>query len=167
MILGLWCISRLTQLQQQIVQTYTVLADSLSDSIETPAASAQEIAAAAAIHSSDMLPIIHERKKPVKKKEPPKPVEKPVVIEDDSRPLTLAEQETLTETINELPPEHLHGVIQIIRDATPLTGEEDEIDLEIEELDTSTQRKLLRHVSKVRYLFRGWLIVASSIVWLT
>jgi len=39
-------------------------------------------------------------------------------------------------------------VIQIIREAAKLTGEEDEIDLEIDQLDTSTQRKLLRYVTK-------------------
>jgi Bromodomain extra-terminal - transcription regulation len=69
---------------------------------------------------------------------------------DDSRPLTLDEQELLTETINDLPPEHLGGVIQIIREAAPVGADEDEIDLEIDQLDTKTQRKLLRHVLKVR-----------------
>jgi hypothetical protein len=68
---------------------------------------------------------------------------------DDSTPLTLEEQELLTETINELPPEHLGGVIQIIREAAPVGADEEEIDLEIDQLDTRTQRKLLRHVMKV------------------
>ena len=147
----------MTQLQQQIVQTYTVLADTMSDTIESgPASSAYEIAAAAAIPSVDMLPPhVQDKKKPTKrgKTEVSRPVEKPALVEDDSRPLTLHEQELLTETINDLPAEHLHGVIQIIREAAKLTGEEDEIDLEIDQLDTGTQRKLLRHVSKVRLYF--------------
>jgi hypothetical protein len=54
----------------------------------------------------------------------------------------------LTETINEMDQEHLGGVIQIIREAAPVGADEDEIDLEIDQLDTKTQRKLFRHVSK-------------------
>mmetsp|Transcript_102719 Transcript_102719/g.153977 ORF Transcript_102719/g.153977 Transcript_102719/m.153977 type:complete len:1323 (+) Transcript_102719:42-4010(+) len=136
------------QLQQQVVQTYTVLADTLSDEIDDTITTAQDLTSSLAVPSADLLPPVAaaEKKKPVKKKEPPKAVEKPV--EEDSRPLTLQEQELLTETINDLPADHLHGVIQIIRDAAGLTGEEDEIDLEIDQLDAVTQRKLLRHVSK-------------------
>jgi len=79
----------------------------------------------------------------------PEPVaEDPAPVVDENRPLTLEEQEQLTETINYLPPEHLGGVIQIIREAAPVGADEDEIDLEIDQLDTKTQRKLLRHVSK-------------------
>jgi hypothetical protein len=139
------------QLQQQVVQTYTVLADTLSDEIDETAMTAYELTAALSSPSTDVLPVAAaEKKKPAKKKELPKVVEKPV--EEDSRPLTLQDQELLTETINDLPADHLHGVIQIIRDAAGLTGEEDEIDLEIDQLDAVTQRTLLRHVSKVRLL---------------
>ena len=70
---------------------------------------------------------------------------------DETKPLTLQEQETLTETINNMPADHIPGVIQIIRESASLNGDEDEIDLEIDQLDTVTQRKLLRHVSKVSY----------------
>jgi len=134
----------MTQLQQQIVQTYTVLAETMSDEIESGSASSiREISSA-----SMLPPLVHEKKAVKRKADALKPVERPSIVEDDSRPLTLQEQETLTETINDLPAEHLHGVIQIIREAAKLTGEEDEIDLEIDQLDTATQRKLLRHVSK-------------------
>ena len=40
----------------------------------------------------------------------------------DSRPLSL-------ETVNDLPKDHLYGVIEIIQDAVGLGGEEDKIDL--------------------------------------
>ena len=78
-------------------------------------------------------------------------------------PLTLQEQELLTDTIPLLAPDNLHGVIQIIRDAAKLTGEEDEIDLEIDQLDTQTQRKLLRYVTKVRMSnILNFLLLSSS-----
>ena len=149
----------MTQLQSQIVQTYTVLADTMSDDIESgPSASAHEITAAAAIATDAYMPPPEKKRAPKRKADLPKIIEKPAPAEDDSRPLTLQEQELLTETINDLPPEHLHGVIQIIREAAKLTGEEDEIDLEIDQLDTVTQRKLLKHVSKVRLVFhREWI----------
>jgi len=69
--------------------------------------------------------------------------------DDDDVPLTLQEQEWMTETIITLAPTHLYGVIQLIREgAKNLSGDEDEIDLEIDQLDTATQRKLLRYVTK-------------------
>jgi hypothetical protein len=61
-------------------------------------------------------------------------VEEPPQVVDESAPLTLDEQELLTETTNELPPENLGGVIQIIREAAPVGADEDEIDLEIDQL---------------------------------
>jgi hypothetical protein len=75
------------------------------------------------------------------------PVPAPVVEEE--QPLTLKEQEVLTETINRISPDKLSGVIQIIRESTTLSGNEEEIDLEIDQLDTATQRKLQRFVMKV------------------
>jgi len=62
--------------------------------------------------------------------------------------LTLKEQEILTETINRISSDKLPGVIQIIRESTKLSGDEEEIDLEIDQLDTATQRKLQRFVMK-------------------
>ncbi|CAJ1938218.1 unnamed protein product [Cylindrotheca closterium] len=127
-------------LQKQVVQTYTVLANSMSDEPEI-VANTYEIPSAPVV-DFEMPPA---PKKTTKKKQEPK-IEKPP--EEDLRPLTLAEQELLTETINDLPTDNLNGVIQIIREAAKLSGDEDEIDLEIDQLDTATQRKLLRHVSK-------------------
>eukprot|EP00934_Nitzschia_sp_Nitz4_P004415 Nitzschia sp. Nitz4//scaffold9_size221794//189005//193052//NITZ4_001378-RA/size221794-snap-gene-0.194-mRNA-1//-1//CDS//3329561097//4405//frame0 len=139
----------ITQLQQQMVQTHTALAELSSDEPGSGAVQPTPEAAtsAAAVVPEPVAVAAPDRKKPKKKPEP-KPVEKPAVVEVDSRPLTLKEQELLTETINDLPHEHLHGVIQIIREAAKISGEEEEIDLEIDQLDAVTQRKLLRHVSK-------------------
>jgi hypothetical protein len=144
--------SMVLKMQQQLVQTYTLLAELSSD--EVMESSAQFDGSDMGNSSADNLSP-PDKKKPKKKPEPPKPVEKPpVLVEDDNAPLTLQEQELLTETINELPGDHLHGVLQIIREAAKLTGDEEEIDLEIDQLDTSTQRKLLRYVSKVRSQMR-------------
>ena len=57
--------------------------------------------------------------------------------------------------------QHLHGVIQVIREAAiKLTGKEDEIDLQIDQLDTATQRKLpLRSISKVSQFKRSWIFL--------
>mmetsp|Transcript_3187 Transcript_3187/g.8801 ORF Transcript_3187/g.8801 Transcript_3187/m.8801 type:complete len:1350 (+) Transcript_3187:236-4285(+) len=146
------------KLQHQVVQTYTVVAELSSDDPGSGAIGRNlhdgVDSSAAASSTTKSSSASANKKKPKKKPEPPKPAEKkkpqpePVATEDDSTPLTLQEQEFLTETIPELPQDNLHGVIQIIREATKLTGEEDEIDLEIEELDTLTQRKLLRYVTK-------------------
>jgi hypothetical protein len=143
------------QLQQQVVETHTALAELSSDELGSGAIPfADEIDSSTAMPSDDFLPppVVPEKKKPKRKAEA-KPVDKPAVLEEDTIPLTLQEQELLTETINDLPADHLHGVIQIIREAAKLTGEEDEIDLEIDQLDTATQRKLLKHVSKVRFSY--------------
>jgi Bromodomain extra-terminal - transcription regulation len=157
-------------LQKQIIQTHTALAE-LSPGDETDNAT---VPTGATTPSFDMYASLSgpesglasapapERKKPKKKVEPakkatspetsPPPVaEQPSVVYDDTKPLTLQEQETLTETINNMPADHIPGVIQIIRESASLNGDEDEIDLEIDQLDTVTQRKLLRHVSKVRH----------------
>jgi len=67
---------------------------------------------------------------------------------EEEKKLTLKEQEILTETINRISSDKLPGVIQIIRESTKLSGDEEEIDLEIDQLDTATQRKLQRFVMK-------------------
>ena len=90
--------------------------------------------------------------------------------DDDTIPLTLEEQEFLTEAIPKLAPDRLCGFIQMLRDAAKLTGDDEEIDmdfdqldtstfkltgddeeidLDFDQLDTSTQRKLLRYVTKL------------------
>jgi len=143
------------QLSRQLVETHTAVAELSSGDIEAPgpvgssslprsASTARSTQGAA----SSVTSAASDRKKPVKRKSEAITPE-PVVIVDESAPLSLEEQELLTETINELPPEHLGGIIQIIREAAPVGADEDEIDLEIDQLDTKTQRKLLRHVSKV------------------
>ena len=143
------------KLQHQVVQTYTALAELSSDE---PTSGGRSSVRSSGLGGYDLLASTGStapasKKKTKKKAEAPKPKkqqQQPIIPEDDSIPLTLQEQEFLTETIPELPPDNLHGVIQIIREAAKLTGEEDEIDLEIDQLDTSTQRKLLRYVTKVR-----------------
>jgi hypothetical protein len=154
-------LNHIQHLQQHMVKTYTALAD-LSPGDETdsirpaPAQTSSSYAAPAQIAPTPAP--APEKKKPVKRKAEVFMEEESMPVEDDYSPLTLDEQELLTETINELPPEHLGGVIQIIREAAPVGADEDEIDLEIDQLSAVTQRKLLRHVSKVRLLFGNRLL---------
>merc|ERR1719162_621891 len=153
------------KLQHQVVQTYTALAELSSDEPESGDRSSVRnsglggydlLASTGAATSHTQGGASAGKKKAKKKAETPKPSaaekkkqqQQPIIPEDDDVPLTLQEQEFLTDTIPELPPDNLHGVIQIIREAAQLTGEEDEIDLEIDQLDTITQRKLLRYVTK-------------------
>ena len=147
-------------LQKQIVQTHTALAElSPGDEIDTVAtlptttSAIDSFAAPEAVSAPAPAPAQKKAKKkaaePAPKKQPVA-VEEPEIVFDETKPLTLQEQETLTETINNMPPDHIPGVIQIIRESASLAGDEDEIDLEIDQLDTVTQRRLLRHVSKVR-----------------
>ena len=176
------------KLQHQVVQTYTALAELSSDEPASGGRGRSGLAGYDALASTGTTTSNAKsgasgaKKKTKKKAETTKPsaAEKkkqqqlqPVIQEDDSSPLTLQEQEFLTETIPALPPDNLHGVIQIIREAAKLTGEEDEIDLEIDQLDTSTQRKLLKYVSKVSkenfitpYVDRHISILISSIQFL-
>lgn len=137
------------QMQHQMVQTHSLLAslfpgdDSALPGINTSA----NIAPLA----MDVIPASApaERKKPAPKRKSEALRTEPVLIPDDSTPLTIEEQTLLTETINELDQEHLGGVIQIIREGLPGGADEEEIDLEIDQLDIKTQRKLLRHVTQV------------------
>lgn len=168
-------LTMIEQLQKQIVQTHTALAELCpgdeNDATGPPVPANVSVppmnaSAPTAVQSSASL---EAKKKPIKRKTPEPPAEPPAPPIDDNRPLTLAEQELLTETINELPPEHLGGVIQIIREAAPVGADEDEIDLEIDQLDARTQRKLLNHVSKVSLILvydcsRGlWKLVSLNI----
>lgn len=139
------------QLQGQVVQTYTLLANLSPDSLPEEATPAP-----APLEPMHVLPEVivpppapaPEKRKTSKKSTAA--AEKAAIEED--KPLTLQEQEVLTETINNLPGDKLPGVIQIIRESAQLGGDEDEIDLEIDQLDTATQRKLQRYVNKVRNL---------------
>ncbi|CAB9521708.1 Bromodomain-containing protein 2 [Seminavis robusta] len=155
-------------LQKQIVQTHNAVAE-LSPGDETDNAAPTEGIAAPAFDAVASLVgpapaaakgSAPERKKPKKKaaepvkkapapapSPPPPPAPAPAPVYEEAKPLTLQEQETLTETINNMSGDHISGVIQIIRESM-MIGDEDEIDLEIDQLDAVTQRKLLRHVSK-------------------
>jgi hypothetical protein len=139
-------------MQDQMAKTHTLLAQLSPDEVEVlPTPDAPVLSAAA------MAPVAHvprpapvpasERKRPAKRKADS--MDEAYVLPSESMSLTREEQELLTETINELPSEYLGGVIQIIREAAPVGADEDEIDLDIDQLSPSTQRKLLRHVSKV------------------
>jgi hypothetical protein len=144
-------VSLIQQMQDQLVRTHTALAELSPGETEEekkPSGPAPPPKATSSTTPKSVAPApaTKKPKKPVERKEPV--VEE--MVEDDSAPLTLEEQELLTETINDLPHEHLGGVIQIIREAAPVGADEDEIDLEIDQLDHKTQRKLLRHVMKVR-----------------
>lgn len=153
------------KLQHQVVETFTALSELSSDepksgglnTVQSSGLGGYDLLASTGVNTSQTKGGASASKKKAKKKaEAPKPTasekkkqqQQPIIPDDDDVPLTLQEQEFLTETIPDLPPDNLHGVIQIIREAAKLTGEEDEIDLEIDQLDTPTQRKLLRYVTK-------------------
>lgn len=144
------------QMQNQMVKTHRLLALLSPDEVEVQPTSVPEVALSTVPAVAATAPAPAPRPAPTpapepKKKAAPKRkaevLEEPIVTPD--LPLTREEQELLTETINDLPAEHLGGVIQIIREAAPVGADEDEIDLDIDQLSPSTQRKLLRHVSKV------------------
>ena len=145
------------QMQHQLVHTHTLLASLFPGDEDNGAVLTQPAPVVPQPSALTQAPVIErapapapaEKKKPPKRKSEALKEQPPVV--SDSTPLTIEEQTLLTETINDLDPEHLGGVIQIIREAAPVGADEDEIDLEIDLLDHKTQRKLLRHVSKVRF----------------
>merc|ERR1712087_816125 len=85
-----------------------------------------------------------KKKKPKKEPEPsppPSPKEvppEPPVVEE----LSYEEKEELSESINLLPDRLLPAVMQTIREADLIDDDDEEIDLDIDQLDTKTQRKL-------------------------
>jgi hypothetical protein len=143
------------KLQGQVVQALTMIAN-LSSSRETDDAASISMSAVSDGDSVFVPPpeVISSSRPDAKKKsgfkKKSEPAAKAPVFMEENTPLSLKEQEVLTETINLLPSERLPGVIQIIRESTHLNGDEDEIDLEIDQLDTATQRKLQRYVLQVR-----------------
>lgn len=143
-------IQMVQQMQRQLVLTHTALADLSSDE---PLDDVTEVHSGAQptqqVLTTTKLPTVPIEKKKVLKRKSEADEFSTSVNVDDSTPLSLEEQELLTDTINDLPQEHLGGVIQIIREAAPVGADEDEIDLEIDQLDHRTQRKLLRHIQKV------------------
>jgi hypothetical protein len=153
------------QLQKQIVETHNAVADLCPGDENDMLVDTTVFASSSSIGGIAMAPV-PEKKKAVKRKSMTLAPEHALVVEDYS-PLSLEEQELLTETINELPPEHLGGVIQIIREAAPVGADEDEIDLEIDQLDNATQRKLLKHVMKVSSNYKrivfGWQLLKDFV----
>ena len=143
------------QLQGQIVQTHTLLAN-LSSSKEPDDAASVATSLMSDGDSAFVPPPEVISSRPVsgkgKSKKTADAGAKAAFAAEENKPLTLKEQEALTETINLLPEERLPGVIQIIRESLPLGTDEEEIDLEIDQLDTATQRKLQRYVLQVRFL---------------
>ncbi|KAL9180340.1 hypothetical protein ACHAXT_008310 [Thalassiosira profunda] len=84
------------------------------------------------------------KKKKAKRESPvykPTPPPTPDAVED-LQPLSFEEQEALSEAINLLPEHLLPGAMQIIRESDLVNDDDDEIDLDIDQLDTRTQRKL-------------------------
>jgi hypothetical protein len=69
---------------------------------------------------------------------------------ENLEPLTMDEQVALSEGINNLPDYLLPGAMQIIREADTVNDDDDEIDLDLDMLDITTQRKLQRYINEVR-----------------
>ncbi len=93
---------------------------------------------------------------PVPTPAPPIPTPDPSPLEDE--PLTHEEQEELTSAINEMAEDNdkIMKVIDIIKkskQSSELIDDDQEIELDLDQLDTATQRKLLKFAKKVRSLF--------------
>ena len=85
---------------------------------------------------------------------PPAPAADPAPLEDEE-PLTHEEQEELTSAINEMAEDStkIMKVIDIIKkskQSSELIDDDQEIELDLDQLDTATQRKLLKFAMKVR-----------------
>jgi len=65
-------------------------------------------------------------------------------------PLTYAEKKALIGDINKLAPEHMDGVIEIVSAATADNGEDEDIEVPLDELDTATLRTLQRYVADIK-----------------
>mmetsp|Transcript_4286 Transcript_4286/g.8260 ORF Transcript_4286/g.8260 Transcript_4286/m.8260 type:complete len:1421 (-) Transcript_4286:207-4469(-) len=146
------------QMQDQIVGLHKLIkkspisnaAPSSSSTVDTKVDTDEM---ASAVHAPSSLasepkplsqPAKMKKKKPKKEPEPspppsPKaaPPEPPVVEE-----LSYEEKEILSESINLLPDRLLPAAMQIIREADLIDDDDEEIDLDIDQLDTKTQRKL-------------------------
>ncbi|KAL7458519.1 hypothetical protein ACHAWC_010106 [Mediolabrus comicus] len=87
-----------------------------------------------------------ESAKPKKKKAKKEPQAQPVQVQVAAQPLSFEEQEALSDAINELPERLLLGAMQIIREADVVNDDDEEIDLDIDQLDSRTQRRLQKFV---------------------
>ena len=94
-----------------------------------------------------------EPAKPKKKKSKKEPQALLSQAQVDAKPLSFEEQEALSEAINELPESLLLGAMQIIREADVVNDDDEEIDLDIDQLDSRTQRRLQKFVMEVRRLW--------------
>ena len=73
-----------------------------------------------------------------------------VHVPTSSTPLTYAEQQALSDTLNLLPEEHLQGVFDVLRQTGMVEETEysEEIDIDINELSNQTQRELQKLVEE-------------------
>jgi len=68
--------------------------------------------------------------------------------DNNVKPLTFDEKETLSNDINALPPDKLAHVVKLVQESMPLAGRhsDDEIEVDIEALDNETLHKLQKYV---------------------
>jgi hypothetical protein len=93
-------------------------------------------------YDSDYGEAVKPKKKKVKKEPQSAPVPEKIVD------LSFEEQTALSQAINDLPERLLIGAMQIIREADVVNDDDEEIDLEIDQLDTKTQRRLQKFVKE-------------------
>ena len=60
--------------------------------------------------------------------------------------LTEEEQDILTNAIYNLPADRLEGITKVLQDANYIRGDEDEIDMDLDQLHPHTQRLLQQYV---------------------
>jgi len=65
-----------------------------------------------------------------------------------SKPVSYHERQILRQQIIQLPPEHLSGVAEIVRDAMPDESDSTEVEIDLEALQSSTLRKLQKYVGE-------------------
>lgn len=144
------------QLQGQIVQTHTLLANLSSskepDDTGSVSASLMSEGDSVFVPPTEVSASRPSAGKAKAKKKAETAAKATKAAIEEQKPLTLKEQEALTETISNLDSQEcLEGVIKIIRESsTYINADDEEIDLEIDQLDTGTQRKLQRYVLQVR-----------------
>jgi len=158
-------VQAIQQVQDQIVglhklvkkspKSNTVAATSYSSDVDKvkPEISSVNEASSFAVESDLISQPLKPKKKKFKKAPAPSPPLSPKTYPtqapgEDLQPLPFIEQEALSEAINLLPERLLPGAMQIIREADFVNDDDDEIDLDIDQLDTKTQRKLQSFVAE-------------------
>ncbi len=144
------------EVQDQIVGLHKLVKKSSksaatpSDVIDTQVAA--PIYAPAEPSYQSMKPKKKKPKKTIESRSPsPQPKSYPTQAPVVDEPLSFEEQEALSEAINLLPEWLLPGAMQIIREADFVNDDDDEVDLDLDQLDTITQRKLQSYVMEVRF----------------